>query len=50
MADIYEEGGDIVVKAEIPGMKKDEIHVDINEKTITVSGEKRWPSSDGGTP
>jgi len=39
--DIYEEGGDIVVKAEIPGMKKEEIHVDINEKTVTVSGEKK---------
>ncbi len=38
--DIYEEGGDIVVKAEIPGMKKEEIHVDINEKSVTVSGEK----------
>jgi HSP20 family protein len=38
--DIYEEGGDIVVKAEIPGMKKEEIHIDINEKTVTVSGEK----------
>ncbi|MBP2689523.1 MAG: Hsp20 family heat shock protein, partial [Deltaproteobacteria bacterium] len=32
---------DIVVKAEIPGMKKEEIHVDINEKTVTVSGEKK---------
>ncbi|HAM33516.1 MAG TPA: Hsp20/alpha crystallin family protein [Deltaproteobacteria bacterium] len=40
-ADIYEEGGDIVVKAEVPGMKKEEIHVDINEKTITISGEKK---------
>jgi HSP20 family protein len=39
--DIYEEGGDIVIKAEIPGMKKEEIHVDINEKTVTVSGEKK---------
>ena len=39
--DIYEEGGDIVVKAEIPGMKKEEIHIDINEKTVTVSGEKK---------
>jgi len=39
--DIYEEGDDIVVKAEIPGMKKEEIHVDINEKTVTVSGEKK---------
>ena len=39
--DIYEEGGDVVVKAEIPGMTKEEIHVDINEKTVTVSGEKK---------
>ncbi len=39
--DIYEEGGDIVLKAEIPGMKKEDIHVDINDKTMTISGEKR---------
>jgi HSP20 family protein len=39
--DVFEEGGDIVVKAEIPGMKKEEIHVDINEKSVTVSGEKK---------
>ena len=39
--DIYEEGNDIVVKAEIPGMKKEEIHIDINEKAITISGEKK---------
>jgi HSP20 family protein len=39
--DIYEEGGEIIVKAEIPGMKKEDIHVDINERTVTISGEKR---------
>ena len=39
--DIYEEAGEIVVKAEIPGMKKENIHVDINEKTVTISGEKK---------
>ena len=39
--DIYEEGDDIVVKAEMPGMKKEEIHIDINEKSVTVSGEKK---------
>jgi hypothetical protein len=27
--------------AEIPGMKKEEIHIDINEKFVTVSGEKK---------
>ncbi|GAB4244945.1 MAG: Hsp20/alpha crystallin family protein [Deltaproteobacteria bacterium] len=39
--DVYEDGADVVVKAEIPGMKKEEIHVDINEKTVTLSGEKK---------
>lgn len=39
--DIFEEGGDIVVKAEIPGMKKEEIHLDIGEDSVTISGEKK---------
>ena len=39
--DIYEEGADVVVKAEIPGMKKEDIHVDINDKTVTIHGEKK---------
>jgi HSP20 family protein len=39
--DVFEEGADVVVKAEIPGMKKEDIHVDINEKTVTISGEKK---------
>jgi HSP20 family protein len=39
--DIYEAGGDIVVKAEMPGMKKEEIHIDIHEKSVTISGEKK---------
>ena len=39
--DIYEEGNDIVVKVEIPGMKKEDIHVDIDERTVTLYGEKK---------
>jgi len=39
--DIYEEGADVVVKAEIPGAKKEDIHVDINHKTVTIHGEKK---------
>lgn len=39
--DVYEEGGDIVMKAEMPGMKKEEIHVDIGEDSVTISGEKK---------
>ncbi|MEW5746695.1 MAG: Hsp20/alpha crystallin family protein [Nitrospirota bacterium] len=39
--DIYEEDGDVVMKAELPGLKKDDISVDITDHTITISGEKK---------
>ncbi len=39
--DIFEEDKEIVVKAEIPGMKKNDISVDIGENSITISGEKK---------
>lgn len=39
--DIFEEGDDVVVKAELPGMKKEEIEVSLTEDSITISGEKK---------
>lgn len=39
--DMFEEGNDLVIKAEIPGMKKDEISIDFTGDTITISGEKK---------
>ena len=39
--DIFEEDKDMVVKAEIPGMKKSDISVHIGEDSITISGEKK---------
>lgn len=39
--DIFEEGGDVVVKAEVPGMKKEEIAVEIRDDRLTISGEKK---------
>jgi HSP20 family protein len=39
--DIYEEGETVVVKAELPGLKKGDIEVNIAEDTITISGEKK---------
>ena len=41
MVDMYEEGGDIVLKAEIPGMKKEDIQVGISDTTVAISGEKK---------
>jgi len=39
--DIFEDGNDVVVKAELPGMKKDDLEVNLTDDTITVSGEKK---------
>lgn len=39
--DIFEEGDDVVVKAELPGMKKEDIEVDLSGDAITISGEKK---------
>ncbi len=39
--DIYEEGDDVVVKAELPGMKKEDIEVSLADDSITISGEKK---------
>jgi HSP20 family protein len=40
MVDIFEDGGDVVVKAEIPGIKKEDIEVHLTQDTITISGQK----------
>lgn len=38
--DVYEEGGSVVVKAELPGMKKDEIEIHVSGDELTISGKK----------
>lgn len=39
--DIFEEKGDVVIKAELPGIKKEDIDVTLTDETITISGEKK---------
>jgi len=39
--DIFEEGDNVVVKAELPGMKKEDIDVSIADNTISISGAKK---------
>ncbi len=39
--DIYEEGDDLVIKAELPGINKQDIEVKLTEDHITISGEKK---------
>ncbi len=39
--DLYEEGGEIVLHADLPGIKKDDIKIDLSENILTLSGEKK---------
>ncbi|MGQ9570845.1 MAG: Hsp20/alpha crystallin family protein [Thermodesulfovibrionales bacterium] len=39
--DVFEEGDDVVVKAELPGMGKEDIDVKVTDDLITISGEKK---------
>jgi len=40
-ADIRETSQEFIVEAELPGMKKDEIVVELRDNTLTISAEKR---------
>ena len=39
--DVYEEGETIVVKAEVPGISKEDIEVTFKDNILSISGEKR---------
>ena len=39
--DVYVEQNDIVIKAELPGMEKDDIQVNLSNHTLTLKGEKK---------
>jgi HSP20 family protein len=39
--DLYEEKDDIVVKAELPGMEKDNIEVNLSDNRLTIKGERK---------
>lgn len=38
--DVFEEGSDVVAKAELPGLKREEIAVEVGPETLTISGKK----------
>ena len=46
--DLYEEKDQIVVKAELPGMNKDDIQVSISDNILTLKGEKKKEEEDTG--
>ncbi len=45
--EIHDDGDAFVLEAEVPGFEKDEIHVSLEEETLTLRGEQRAPSPEG---
>ena len=39
--DIVDQGGNLLVKAELPGVDKKDIHVSINEGVLTIKAERK---------
>jgi HSP20 family protein len=39
--DMYEEKNDVVVKAEMPGLSKDDIEITLSDSMLTLKGEKK---------
>jgi HSP20 family protein len=39
--DLFEDKESLVLRAEVPGLKKEDIDISLHENTITISGERR---------
>ncbi len=42
--DIYNEGDDIVIKAEVPGISREDLDISIDRNVLTICGEKKQES------
>ena len=40
--DLYEDKDSLIVKAEIPGMKKEDINITLHGDTLSISGERKF--------
>jgi HSP20 family protein len=40
--DMFQRGNDLVIRADVPGLSKDDITVDISDDQLTIRGERRY--------
>jgi len=45
--DVYENNDSVVVKAELPGMKKEDIEISLHQGSLIISGERKSESDSG---
>src|SRR5215211_7098018 len=48
--DVLHEDGDLLIRAELPGVKRDDVEITLHERVLTISGERRAeePREDSG--
>lgn len=39
--DVFQRGNDLVIRADLPGLTRDDVKVDVTEDGITIQGERR---------
>lgn len=39
--DMFQRNNDLVIKADLPGLKKDDVKIDVTDKAVTIHGERR---------
>jgi HSP20 family protein len=42
LVDIYEQDGDLVLKAELPGIDHKDVDVNVENNVLTLRGERKW--------
>lgn len=45
--DVSETETNLIIRAELAGMSKDDIHIDATSESITISGDKAWIEKEG---
>jgi HSP20 family protein len=45
--DVYEDKNSLIVKAELPGFKKEELDISLHQGTLSISGERRTEHKEG---
>ncbi len=44
--DIYEDEGTITVQAQVPGVKAEDVHIDVENNVLTISGDRKLERED----
>ncbi|MBI2842793.1 MAG: Hsp20/alpha crystallin family protein [Armatimonadetes bacterium] len=42
VVDAYEDENNIVLRAELPGMKREDINIEVTQDSLTISGERKF--------